>query len=987
MSTNNYFGFTHGGTQYGAAATGPTYPAAQQSGYAVAPTPTATYSAQRTGYDQAAYQAAAQGTYAGAGTPSVTYDYGYGRTYDTTKTYYQQTPSTATYQAAAQPYADAATQPPTKVTGYQTAQYVAGPTRNNVPQQQPKAVVAPASYNTNQTYAPQTAYQQNPQANAQPKQPPATTTSSNYSSYDAALYSAATMYAVQQSKPNNGPNPGWQGFKKGNMKAQRPKPQPKPQQLHYCEVCKISCAGPQTYREHLEGQKHKRREASLKMAATAVQTSQNRGNNLHCELCGVTCTGNDAYAAHVRGSKHQKVVKLHQKLGKPIPTVDPNFKKPVKVNFVPAGGEGAAQPADANVAATATPANIPTQAANIAADAPVTNVAKVDLMEEDISSALPEDDIKPVGNEYIEEIKGDDGKMIKFNCKLCECGFNDPNAKEMHMKGRRHRLQYKRKVQPDLIVDLKPTPRQKRIAEAKAQRAAMQADFWNRQRNLGDDNNDDGMYWEERRRGFDNEFDNMPYNIPWNRGFPPGARPAPPFIRAPMPFGFGMMGPPGRARPESFDDRHVVAKHAEIYPKEEELQLIQRIVSHTERALKFVSDALTDKSAQQQQTVTNGVNKTETAPATVENKSENTEDSATKSNENDAANNATAEKEAKPKEDGRDNQLFSFQKETEGSSVRLLKGVMRVGLLAKGLLLQGDKIVQLVVLCAEKPTVSLLKRVAAELPVQLKLISEEHQFTVTMEPEESAVLVSDDTITVKVFLTSPLLRDPQQDSNIAATATEQTVPNPDDLLPRDPCLQALAALRHAKWFQARATGLQSCVMIIRVLRDLCQRIPTWTPLSQWALELLTEKIIASAGMPLSPGDCMRRVMEALSTGLLINGPGLLDPCEKEPHDALVGLSKQQREDLTVSAQNFLRMIAFRQVYKVLGIELLPPQKFAVRQWRFGRKRRRSGTEGADSEGDSKIVKKDAENTSMETAPTEPSATATPAPAEAGANEN
>lgn len=35
-------------------------------------------------------------------------------------------------------------------------------------------------------------------------EPPATTTSNNYSSYDAALYSAATMYAVQQTKPNNG---------------------------------------------------------------------------------------------------------------------------------------------------------------------------------------------------------------------------------------------------------------------------------------------------------------------------------------------------------------------------------------------------------------------------------------------------------------------------------------------------------------------------------------------------------------------------------------------------------------------------------------------------------------------------------------------------------------------------------------------------------------------------------------------------------------
>lgn len=78
-----------------------------------------------------------------------------------------------------------------------------------------------------------------------------------------------------------------------------------------------------------------------------------------------------------------------------------------------------------------------------------------------------------------------------------------------------------------------------------------------------------------------------------------------------------------------------------------------------------------------------------------------------------------------------------------------------------GLLLQGDKVVQLVVLCAEKPTVTLLKRVAAELPIQLKQISEDHQFTVAIEPEESAVLVSDDTITVKVFLTSPLLRDSQ----------------------------------------------------------------------------------------------------------------------------------------------------------------------------------------------------------------------------------
>ena len=40
-------------------------------------------------------------------------------------------------------------------------------------------------------------------------------------------------------------------------------------------------------------------------------------------------------------------------------------------------------------------------------------------------------------------MKNELGKTVSFNCKLCECKFNDPNAKEMHMKGRRHRLQYK----------------------------------------------------------------------------------------------------------------------------------------------------------------------------------------------------------------------------------------------------------------------------------------------------------------------------------------------------------------------------------------------------------------------------------------------------------------------------------------------------------------------------------------------------------------
>lgn len=43
------------------------------------------------------------------------------------------------------------------------------------------------------------------------------------------------------------------------------------------------------------------------------------------------------------------------------------------------------------------------------------------------------------------------------------------------------------------------------------------------------------------------------------------------------------------------DDRHVMNKHAAIYPTQEELEAVQNMVSHTERALKAVSDWLDEQ--------------------------------------------------------------------------------------------------------------------------------------------------------------------------------------------------------------------------------------------------------------------------------------------------------------------------------------------------------------------------------------------------------
>lgn len=50
-------------------------------------------------------------------------------------------------------------------------------------------------------------------------------------------------------------------------------------------------------------------------------------------------------------------------------------------------------------------------------------------------------------------------------------------------------------------------------------------------------------------------------------------------------------------RRESSDDRHVLCKHATIYPTEEELLAVQKAVSHSECALKLVSDRLAEEKS------------------------------------------------------------------------------------------------------------------------------------------------------------------------------------------------------------------------------------------------------------------------------------------------------------------------------------------------------------------------------------------------------
>ncbi|XP_075831469.1 zinc finger RNA-binding protein 2 isoform X3 [Microtus pennsylvanicus] len=669
----------------------------------------------------------------------------------------------------------------------------------------------------------------------------------------------------------------------------KPKVGPRPPSVHYCEVCRVSCAGPQTYRDHLEGQKHRKKQAAQR---TGTQPSRGpRGaQSLHCGLCAVSCTGADAYAAHMRGARHQKVFKLHTRLGKPIPseptpqsvtytrgsdsTPETSVKQEAHSSYS-SYTSGRPAPAKGSTASRKGPPELQTAHSRPGERRPP-------HLKAEATRGGPGEapgtygDIEPVGTEYVEEVRSEEGKVIRFRCKLCECSFNDRNARDMHLTGRRHRLQYRKKVDPTLPVATRPSGPMQRVLVKRLQR----------QRQLAQTRLEDARRWSSELRqqeGQNRELEELsqPQIEEQSPKSPVWALPAP--IAKP---GMATTRRQSGRRPESSDDRHVMSKHASIYPTEEELQAIQTAVSHTERALRLVSDTLAEESSQ------------------------------------------------------------------HGTLVppppRMLKGVVRVGILAKGLVLRGDHSVQLTLLCSKKPTHSLLQRIKQELPRELSIVAED-KYEVSSDRNANIVISAcvEPGVRVTVSATSPLMR---EDPSVKR-GLQDSLPDPEDVLDREQCLETLAALRHAKWFQARASGLQPCVIVIRVLRELCRCLPPWGALPAWAMELLVEKVLSSAPRPLSPGDAMRRVLEYVATGaLLTDGPGLQDPCEKGPQDALEPMTSQQREDLTASAQRALRLVAFRQIHKVLHMEQLPPRtRFGAR----ARKRMREASQAQEGAGERK----------------------------------
>lgn len=99
-----------------------------------------------------------------------------------------------------------------------------------------------------------------------------------------------------------------------------------------------------------------------------------------------------------------QVVKLHQKLGKPIPSTDPVVVGgTTKTSTTTAGSTVGAKTTTSGGTASTT-------------GVLTTADGKKDDLKDDLLD-LKEKDVEPVGQEYIEEIKNEEGELMQYECK------------------------------------------------------------------------------------------------------------------------------------------------------------------------------------------------------------------------------------------------------------------------------------------------------------------------------------------------------------------------------------------------------------------------------------------------------------------------------------------------------------------------------------------------------------------------------------------
>ncbi|KAI6197586.1 hypothetical protein M3Y94_01242100 [Aphelenchoides besseyi] len=581
---------------------------------------------------------------------------------------------------------------------------------------------------------------------------------------------------------------GWKTKKKKGNADTRP---------FYCELCNVSCIGQQPYEAHIVGKAHKRKE-DIKNGKIKVDSSLAQ---FKCEACNVTCCTKEAFATHINGIKHSRAINNMQAMGKIVPPAlliepegDPLTNLPVMKKIV-------------GVTATKFVGGVKLSTTG-------DEQGQIEIIPEDVNRGF-----QPVGEEFLEPIVG--GKKVAFWCKLCECQCGDQTSRDLHVRGRRHRISYRDKVDPTMEI---------KDAGVLTRGGAMRSS-----NPVSRQPPSHGIYYNNVNTVASNHSLKAKICQPMSFRQPPMSS--------------SIM--PETSQYDAYDEQHVFQRLDQLKPESEQEERTESLVFLVERTLKKLSEIHVDP------------------------------------------------------------------KDPEGT--RQLRGVVRVGALANGLLCKFDKKVHVVLTCKEVPTIKLLQETVDSFlnyvdddEIRPKVVVEMH-----IEDSEFTVRYNDFDVVCHVTLTSVALRNVEDPTN-----STKKVALPLDVLPEMPCLRALADLRHTRYYQSQCAPLHAVSEVVTLLRDIVDRIETWKAVPLYTLQLLVYKAVISVPLKLSVSNAFRRVFEMIASGVFMSKKftELIDPCEKEPTNPLFDLTVQQRENFICSAQHALRLIAFDQIHMVLGME-------------------------------------------------------------------